>query len=588
MCRDSSTRKSLGYAYINYRSVTDAKLALDTHNFHIMKGEACRIMWQQRDTALRKSGIGNIVVKNLGPKIDNKSLFNFFSHYGNILSCKFPTDAKGSSKGYGYIHYDTLDAAKVAISKTDGKQLIQTTIQGGHQQTMQVSMAGQGLSVSHLDRVEWTTIYVSHIPESWGPVRLQDLFAKYGEVNSYRSLIPKREAECLGIFTEGFGLVNFVKHKAAKAACDDFAAKEGEEGALTVCRAKILLPRLLPLRQTKKPPAPSTREEAVLHVAHAAIHDAAAEVYGGFLRDWVVRGDEACDVDVNTTNYDATEKAMTTVLHGFGITFCESVDLTDPNETYCERRVTYTWQKFQIVVDLVDPNKRQDSGQGVDCDAGNLKFSKAGDLQLKVSNFGAFVSLEKSIKHARDKKFVFFYDPEIVGFIKISACKRLRKYLERGWLCKSPVPGHIISELGLPSNLFKPKGKYSLFKPALEVLRHSNPPKGDLPPSTTPSAPKTESLAIKAVETESSSSTPTVAPAASVNTAIAAKASKKEKLIAKKKSAAKAEKMRAALSICDEDIMEYGQACLLPFSPPPLALDTFCLAFLNNAFDESF
>jgi len=35
--------------------------------------------------------------------------------------------------------------------------------------------------------------------------------------------------------------------------------------------------------------------------------------------------------------------------------------------------------------------------------------------------------------------------------------------------------------------------------------------------------------------------------------------SKKERVAAKKKSAAKAEKLRSALSICDEDIMQYGQ-----------------------------
>lgn len=51
-----------------------AERALDTMNFTTIKDQACRIMWSQRDPSLRRSGVGNIFVKNLDETVDNKVL----------------------------------------------------------------------------------------------------------------------------------------------------------------------------------------------------------------------------------------------------------------------------------------------------------------------------------------------------------------------------------------------------------------------------------------------------------------------------------------------------------------------------------
>ncbi|MFS8002411.1 putative RNA recognition motif domain, nucleotide-binding alpha-beta plait domain superfamily [Helianthus anomalus] len=80
-----------------------AARAIEVLNFTPLNGKSIRIMYSHRDPSVRKSGSGNIFIKNLDKAIGQKALHDTFSTFGNILSCKIATDSTGQSKGYGFV-----------------------------------------------------------------------------------------------------------------------------------------------------------------------------------------------------------------------------------------------------------------------------------------------------------------------------------------------------------------------------------------------------------------------------------------------------------------------------------------------------
>ncbi|KVH98602.1 hypothetical protein Ccrd_023174 [Cynara cardunculus var. scolymus] len=114
VCCDREKGVSLGYGYVNYNNAQDAKKAQELLNFTRINGKQIRIMFSNRDPSTRKSGIGNVFVKNLDSSIDNKFLYDTFAVFGTVLTCKVAVNSNGVSKGFGFVAFSKPDEAKRA------------------------------------------------------------------------------------------------------------------------------------------------------------------------------------------------------------------------------------------------------------------------------------------------------------------------------------------------------------------------------------------------------------------------------------------------------------------------------------------
>lgn len=224
LCRDTLTRRSLGYAYVNYAQSDDAERALNNLNYTPIKGRPCRIMWSHRDPSLRKRGVGNIFIKNLSDHIDNKLLFETFSVYGNILSCKVAMDQSGKSKGYGFVHFETQEAADKAINELNGSVMEDQRVTITHWKS-QRERTKQNESV-------FTNLYIKNLPASVDDEMLKEMFARFGPVTSVR-VMAKEDGT-----SRGFGFVNFENPEDARKAVEEMHDTTLDDKQLYVGRAQ--------------------------------------------------------------------------------------------------------------------------------------------------------------------------------------------------------------------------------------------------------------------------------------------------------------------------------------------------------------
>ncbi|EKD20495.1 uncharacterized protein L3040_004216 [Drepanopeziza brunnea f. sp. 'multigermtubi'] len=228
VCRDAVTRRSLGYAYVNYNTTIDGEKALEELNYTLIKGRPCRIMWSQRDPALRKTGQGNVFIKNLDTAIDNKALHDTFAAFGNILSCKVAQDETGASKGYGFVHYETDEAASQAIKHVNGMLLNEKKVFVGHH----IPKKDRQSKFEEM-KANFTNIYVKNIPVEATDEEFRELFEKFGDVTS-ASLARDTDSNK----SRGFGFVNFINHEHAAKAVDELNGKDFKGQDLYVGRAQ--------------------------------------------------------------------------------------------------------------------------------------------------------------------------------------------------------------------------------------------------------------------------------------------------------------------------------------------------------------
>ncbi|KAJ6813542.1 polyadenylate-binding protein 8-like [Iris pallida] len=199
--------------------------ALDLLNYTPFNRKPIRIMYSNRDPSTRRSGAANIFIQNLDKVIDDKALYDTFSAFRCILSCKVATDQSGQSKGYGFVQFEQEEAAKNAISKLNGILL------NGKQVYVGPFLRKQERN-NYVEKSIFSNVFVKNLSESTTKEQLEEVFGQYGEISS---AVVMREGDEK---SKCFGFVNFVKPEDDARSVEELNRKKFDDKEWYVGKAQ--------------------------------------------------------------------------------------------------------------------------------------------------------------------------------------------------------------------------------------------------------------------------------------------------------------------------------------------------------------
>ncbi|RPB04120.1 RNA-binding domain-containing protein [Choiromyces venosus 120613-1] len=147
--KDRVTQTHQGFGFVEFISEEDAEYAARIMNQVRLYGKPIRVNKASADKQKTVEVGAELFVGNLDPMVDEKTLFDTFSTFGNLVSApKIARDDQGISKGFGFISYDSFEASDKAIESMHNQFLMNKEI------NVQYAYKKDGKGERHGDQAE--------------------------------------------------------------------------------------------------------------------------------------------------------------------------------------------------------------------------------------------------------------------------------------------------------------------------------------------------------------------------------------------------------------------------------------------------
>lgn len=114
------TSESNGYGFVRYDTLEESQKAIEEAHDKLKIGTEVVKVEAYNKNFKNQTKFNNLYVKEFPKDWTELDLKNHFHKYGELGSVKIMNDEEGNSKGFGFVCFETFEAAEEAI-KENGK-----------------------------------------------------------------------------------------------------------------------------------------------------------------------------------------------------------------------------------------------------------------------------------------------------------------------------------------------------------------------------------------------------------------------------------------------------------------------------------
>uniref|UniRef100_M1CCI5 Polyadenylate-binding protein n=2 Tax=Solanum tuberosum TaxID=4113 RepID=M1CCI5_SOLTU len=222
-----SSGQSKGYGFVQFDQDEAAQKAINRLNGMLINDKQVYVGYfirgqERRGTVCDK--FTNVYVKNLPESTSDEDLKKLFEKYGTITSALVMTDSSGKSRGFGFVNFETWNAAASAVVELNGSSLNEKVLYVGKAQKKSEREADLRVKfeqerASRFEKLKGANLYLKNLDDSVNDENLKELFVEYGTITSCKVMRDAKGS------SKGSGFVAFSTPEEATRALNEMNGK---------------------------------------------------------------------------------------------------------------------------------------------------------------------------------------------------------------------------------------------------------------------------------------------------------------------------------------------------------------------------
>ncbi|KAH0680037.1 hypothetical protein KY285_021045 [Solanum tuberosum] len=222
-----SSGQSKGYGFVQFDQDEAARKAINRLNGMLINDKQVYVGYfirgqERRGTVCDK--FTNVYVKNLPESTSDEDLKKLFEKYGSITSALVMTDSSGKSRGFGFVNFETWNAAASAVEELNGHSLNDKVLYVGKAQKKSEREADLRVKfeqerASRFEKLKGANLYLKNLDDSVNDENLKELFVQYGTITSCKVMRDAKGS------SKGSGFVAFSTPEEATRALNEMNGK---------------------------------------------------------------------------------------------------------------------------------------------------------------------------------------------------------------------------------------------------------------------------------------------------------------------------------------------------------------------------